>query len=261
MEKQKLRVLSGVLAASLAAAATGVNAEEGSSEWQYGFKIYGWLPDLSGELLFELPDTGDSAEVDAEKILDALKMTFMGSFEARKGKWAVATDLIYLDLGDDTTKSVSLPSGDSVELFDAEMGLKGLVWTLAGAYTVWQDQGSHLDLIAGARNLDMDIDLKLEGHGPLETRRKLSDEVRLWDGIVGVKGRFRLGEDWFIPYYGDVGTGDSELTWWVSGGIGYSFDWGDVLLEYRHMEYDQEDDKLLQNIAFSGGLIGVAFSF
>lgn len=261
MEKQKLWILTSVLATSLAVTAAGIKAEEGSSEWQYGFRIYGWLPDLSGELRFELPDDGDSASVDAEKILDALKMTFMGSFEARKGKWAGYTDLNYLDLGDDTTKSVTLPGGDSLELYDADMGLKGLIWTLGGAYTVWQDQGSHLDLVAGARNLDMDIDLKLKGHGPLEKKLKLSEDIRLWDGIVGVKGRVKLGEDWFIPYYGDVGTGDSELTWLVSGGIGYSFSWGDVILEYRHMEYEQEDDKLLQDIAFSGGLLGVGFRF
>ena len=44
-------------------------------------------------------------------------------------------------------------------------------------------------------------------------------------------------------------------------GIGYSFKWGGVLLAYRHLYYEQKDDKLLQDIAFSGPALGAAFRF
>jgi hypothetical protein len=97
--------------------------------------------------------------------------------------------------------------------------------------------------------------------GPLQHDRKLSASEDLWDGIIGVKGRLSLNESWFMPYYADVGTGDTDLTWLVSGGIGYAFNWGDVILEYRHLEYDQGDDELIQDLAFSGGMLGVAFHF
>ena len=47
-----------------------------------------------------LAPTAASASVDIGTILDKLKFTFMGSFEARNGRWGGFTDLIYIDLGE-----------------------------------------------------------------------------------------------------------------------------------------------------------------
>jgi hypothetical protein len=46
----------------------------------------------------------------------------------------------------------------------------------------------------------------------------------------------------------------------------YSWNWGDVglvyrHLVYRHLAYDMGDDKLLQNVEFSGPALGAAFHF
>jgi len=42
----------------------------------------------------------------------------------------------------------------------------------------------------------------------------------LWDGIVGVKGRCAFGDErkWFVPFYLDVGTGQTQLTWQGAAG-------------------------------------------
>jgi hypothetical protein len=42
-----------------------------------------------------------------------------------------------------------------------------------------------------------------------------------------------LNEHWYLPYYADIGTGDSDLTWQLFGGIGYMFNWGDIKLGYE----------------------------
>lgn len=44
-------------------------------------------------------------------------------------------------------------------------------------------------------------------------------------------------------------------------GVGYEFDWGDVELNYRCLEYDEGSDGLLQNIGFGGFMLGAAFQF
>jgi hypothetical protein len=51
--------------------------------------------------------------VDASSILDNLAFAFMINGEARKGRWLLATDLIYLDLssGDSAVRSVDLNPG------------------------------------------------------------------------------------------------------------------------------------------------------
>lgn len=198
-------------------------------------------------------------DVDAKTILDSLQMVFMGTFEARKGNWSGFTDVIYLDLEGDKTKSVTGPVGIISGEFDADLGLVSWLWTLAGAYSVWQEQKSHLDLFAGARLLSLDTDLKLTGTGPLQGNFNLSESENIWAGILGAKGRIALNDHWFLPYYIDVGTGDSVHTWQALGGVGYSFGWGDVVLDYRYLAYDQGSDKLPQDIAFGGGALGVVF--
>ena len=82
----------------------------------------------------------------------------------------------------------------------------------------------------------------------------------LWDGIVGLKGRVWLGRsNWSIPYYFDVGTGSSELTWQGLLGVAYSWEVIGVTLAYRHLYYDQKNDKLIQDMRFSGPALGVTF--
>ena len=47
------------------------------------------------------------------------------------------------------------------------------------------------------------------GHGDV----KISDSGDVWDGIVGLRGNVKLDKYWYLPYYFDVGTGASDLTW------------------------------------------------
>ena len=90
----------------------------------------------------------------------------------------------------------------------------------------------------------------------------ISQGVDLWAGIAGVRGQIRLGRSQCsLPYYFDIGAGSSEFTWQVMAGIAYGFSWGGVQLVYRHLYYDQKDDKLLQNMRFSGPALGVTFRF
>lgn len=169
--------------------------------------------------------------------------------------------MIYLDLSSSDSKSATLRNGSTRTLLDAKLDMRGWIWTLAGAYRAWSAGGTHVDLFGGARLLTLDLDLKLTGGGPRQRSRSPSRSVDLWDGIVGAKGRVALQNAWFVPYYLDVGTGDSDLTWQAAAGLGYAFDWGEITLMYRHLAYDQSAGKPLQNVAFSGGMLGVGFRF
>ena len=258
-------LLGGALLAAIAGGATaaGSTAPAASSAWQYGLMIYGWLPSLNGDLKFPLPrGLGDqSVSVSADQILDALQFTLMGSFEARKGDWSLFTDVIYLDLDGSDSKAATFSDGVTRTVLDGNLQLTGWVWTLGGGYTAWRNEGSYLDVLAGARLLALDADLKLTGPGRFQLGRKTDDSVDLWDGIVGVTGRAKLDGNWFVPYYADVGAGSSQVTWQAAAGVGYAFKWGDVMLLYRHLQYDQDGDEMLQNVSFGGGMLGVNFRF
>ena len=78
-----------------------------------------------------------------------------------------------------------------------------------------------------------------------------------------MRGRASFGKDdrWFIPYYVDVGTGDSDLTWQGIIGGGYAFDWGDVQAVWRYLDYDLPSKQEIQSANFNGAAIGVTFHF
>ena len=90
----------------------------------------------------------------------------------------------------------------------------------------------------------------------------ISEREDLWDGIIGVKGRVWLGKsNWSIPYYLDIGTGSSSLTWQGMLGIAYSYKWFGATVVYRHLYYDMKGDNLIQDMRFSGPALGVNFRF
>lgn len=78
-----------------------------------------------------------------------------------------------------------------------------------------------------------------------------------------MRGRARFGSDlrWFVPYYADIGTGNSDLTWQAIIGLGYSFGWGDVVAVWRYLDYDFESGKPMQSLTFNGVAVGVSFRF
>ena len=62
-----------------------------------------------------------------------------------------------------------------------------------------------------------------------------------------------------MPYYLDVGTGESDLTWQAFGALGYSFKWGDIVAGWRYLDYDFKSSSKVEKVNFNGPLVGVAF--
>jgi hypothetical protein len=233
--------------------------------------VYGYLPDIGGTTRFPVSGSGSGVTVDAEKIIDSLKFTFMGQLEGRRGSWGLFTDIIYMDVGGAKSQSrdlviggVPLPAGTDANV---NYDLKGLVWTVAGTYRLSHDASAPVDLVFGTRLLDIDQTLRYELSGNIGSLpipgRTAQSEVGLtnWDAIVGVKGRFAFGDGgkWFAPYYFDVGTGGSDLTWQAIAGIGYSFKWGDVVAAWRYVDYEMKSDKKIETLTFNGPAIAAVF--
>jgi hypothetical protein len=63
-----------------------------------------------------------------------------------------------------------------------------------------------------------------------------------------------------MPYYYDIGAGDSDMTWQASAGIGSHFDKWDLVLTYRYLDFDL-DGAALDDLNVRGPLIGVRYHF
>jgi len=263
------RIAAAALTATavLMPAAAGAQSSDG---WQFGASIYGWFPTLKGTTTFPPPPGGGSdITVDAADIINNLKFVMMGSFEARKGRWGGFTDLIYMDLGNTKSQTrnfqlghVQVPADVSGQL---TLDMKSTVWTLAGEYRAVEDSALWLDTFLGARLIDVDQTLTyaLSGNlGPIALPDRSGNRnasLTNWDGIVGVKGRYLFGDQrrWFVPFYGDVGTGDSSSTYQVMTGVGYAFEWGEIVGQWRYLKYDFGG--AIDSLSFNGPAI--AFNF
>lgn len=251
-----------LLAAGLAVLSHPLSAAGSGGAGDNSFTLYGWLPSVDGELKYDLGGD-DSASVDAGDILDALNMTFMGTLETRRGRWSLLADLIYLDLGSDRNSSVSFAGGSSIDT-EVDLALDGWQVGLYGGYSLYDTGKASLDILAGLRYLSIDTEAELDIDGPLDLNlpsAELSASTDVWDGVVGVRGRASINENWFVPYHADVGAGESDLTWQAMAGVGYAAGWGDVVLVYRHLAWDEGDDGLLQELSFSGPALAFKFRF
>ncbi len=236
---------------------------EESSGWQQRILVYGWLPTtMDGTLNYDIGGN-EFVSVDTSDLIDSLEMVFMAAYEARKDKWSFKADMIYLDLANSLENAVTGPLGREI---GAAADLSMTAWLLGfyGGYNMVESSNSIFDLIVGARYLSMDVDTVIEFNGPLPGNLPLANldqSAELWDAVVGFKGSYSINENWFLPYHFDIGGGDSDLTWQALAAVGYRYGWGDLLLAYRHLSYDQGDTGLIQDLTLSGPAIAVNFNF
>ena len=80
----------------------------------------------------------------------------------------------------------------------------------------------------------------------------------MWDGIVGVKGRYAVGSNgrWSLPFYFDAGTGQSKLTWQAAAGVSYAYPWGELTAMWRYLSYDMKSGAPIDNLHFNGPMVG-----
>jgi hypothetical protein len=253
---------------------TGALAQQPASEtdsWQFGVTIYGWFPDISGETSFTQPGGTNDFKIDIGDILDNLEFTLMGTFDARKGRWGILTDLIYMDVGDSQTGTREVTIG-GIELpvnasANVDLDLKSWIWTLTGYYRTLDQPGMTLDVVAGARHLDIEqrVNWVVTGNVgsiPVPDRTGAAEvSLTIWDALIGIRGRFAFGaqNSWFVPYYLDIGTGDSDFTWQGIAGLGYAYRWCEVVAIWRYLYYDLPSGKAIDDMNFSGPAIGVTF--
>jgi hypothetical protein len=282
-----LSAISGRLGIALAVAALAGTPTTGQTQtappardWTFSVTPYIWLPSLEGTLRYSFPPGSGSPSVSVKESspFDALDGMFMIAGEARHGQWSLFGDYIYMKFAssDSTVRAVDFNTGaPAVNPFSTTLNrgtateLKGHLLTLAAGYNLGAAEWP-LDVIGGLRYLTIDttsdwqLSAAIAGPGAGQSfaaAGSASSNQDSWDAIVGVRGRARIADRWFVPYYLDMGAGASKWTWQALAGIGYAFGWGDVTLAYRHLFYDQDNDRLLQDFKFSGAMLGASFRF
>jgi hypothetical protein len=245
-------------------------ADEAAGDWQFRILGYGFFPDIQGTARFS---AGNSAEIDvsAQDLIENTHFAAMAAFEAQKDRIGGFVDFIYMDVGDSIDDAPAIGAG-SLQLppgitTDAKLDVEATVFTTGLSYRPIANPNATLDFFAGARLLDASTTLDWSFSapfgpfvGPAQAGR-VSVSGDAWDGIAGAKGQLNFGTDrrWFLPFYADVGSGDSDITWQAATGLGYRFGQFEVFGTWRFLRYEFDSASRLGDLDLNGPAFGMSY--
>jgi len=235
----------------IATVCVGSAAAAADEGWQFKLAVYGWLPNIDVEL-----PSGQKSEITRDDIVKNLDMAAMARVRAQKDRWSLTTDFIYFDLSH-KDRSPVLPGLDLRRL-----NLEASLVKPSIGYRVYTSGDNSVELYAGARYFWVQPGLKFQqvAPNPPGSFQESASDSR-WDGLVGVRGQQALARQWYIQYYADVGTGDSDSVVDMLAGIGYRFQRFDLVAAWRYMDYDFGNDWVLKTMAINGPLVGAQWAF
>ena len=174
-------------------------------------------------------------------------------FEGQRDAFGFMLDVTNLQLSDRIRQGpLEIDTDSSTTLIEAAVILGGL------------ENGTGAQILLGARSVRLDIELEIEGLGPIGVVRERSADTTLIDAMVGARYWRAFAEHWNFVVRGDIATGDTDFTWNASAIVGRNFGKrGTLLAGYRYMvvEFDDEKDLINPELTLDGPLIGLMFRF
>ena len=228
--------------------------EPDTTNWSFAFTPYLWAASTHAKI--KTPQ-GETIRVrqSFRDLLSDLKFAAMGTFEARRHRFVVVSDLIYLHLG----------AGASGQLgpipLKSDVDLKLLSSTNMVGYRVVDKGPMFLDLLAGVRFTRQQLDIGLT-IANLEFGR---DFNKTSVGPV-FASRFRapLSGRWGAALYGDIGGFgvSSNFSWQLMGTVQYdlSSHWR-LAAGWRHFSVHDERRGFDVHLGFDGPVVGVTYRF
>ena len=230
-------------------------ASTAAGPWFVRITPYAWLPSVSGSTRGTRRVPSLSIDKDFSDILSDLDFAGMIVGTVRYERVGLLVDLDYVSLGLDGNLSGPFRTKYHTDL-------EALVATVGATARVVDEPKLGVDLLVGARILGLWVDSDFKGQGPAGLSRGFSDSATIVDGLVGVRAGVELGDGFSLVGYGDVGAGNSDLTWQVLGAAEYSFSNSiSGAIGYRYLGYDFSGHAPLDDLALYGPILGVTIRF
>ena len=224
-----------------------------ADDWEFRLAVYGPMVGLDGTAMVGgvvLP-----VDIGFGDILDNLDGGVVIAGEARKGKWSVTGDYIWLKLSTSTRPTPNSYVGVTVQ---------ETLGNLALGYELYEDRCWTIDLLAGAAYMSVDIDADVT-LGPPVSRTAFSSVSESWvDPFVGVRFRYRAGDHW--RFFGRVDYGGwgvaSDTYFQANVGAGYQINKSvGLFAAYRYHSVDYAKGQFGYDVDTKGPEVGVVFSF
>jgi hypothetical protein len=230
---------------------------ENAKKWNVLTEIYLLFPYMDGETgvgnRIALP-----VDASAGDIFNKLKFGGMLYVEVHNNKWAITSDILYMNLNQEVTESTLLHSGS--------VTAKEFVWEPAGLYRI----ASFLEIGAGGRldNIQTGMDVRYNVL-PAGTEEYTGSHSKTWfDPILIARLTADIKDKWLFQFRGDIGGFGigSDLTWQLQAYAGYRFS---KLIQltagYRilSIDYDKgvDTERFIYNVDTFGPVIRLGFNF
>jgi len=187
---------------------------DSSKKWSFLAEPYLMFPYMDGET-----GIGNNLvlPVDANPgdIFSKLKMAAMLYLEAKTDKWAITSDLVYMNLTQDVTPGIILNSGT--------ITAKQLAWETAGLYRVL----SFLEVGVGSRlnSVQTSADVWINAIHADSTQATGRHTKTWFDPIIITRLSTDINDKWLFQFRGDLGGFGvgSDFTWQLQAYAGYRF--------------------------------------
>ena len=147
---------------------TGANAQQGNG-WQFEATPYLWMAGMQGDVGIG-KITAEGVETSFGDIVKSLRAGFIGAFEARKDRFGVLFDAIYMQLSQSTPAPA--PFLGDVQARPTQQG-----YSLVALWRI--DDAHRVDLVGGVRVNDIKLDLDLSASALAPQGRSLSQRAEL----------------------------------------------------------------------------------
>jgi len=222
-------------------------------KWHFVLSPYLWIAGINGQAgVNDLVVDVDSGLTDDNVHLNA---GFMSTFEARKNRLVLLTDLQYSNLGTERPTPRGLFSDATAEfktfILDPEVGYR---------VAANQEKGRSLDVLGGVRIWHLRANLELD---PGRLSARSGSRSKNWvDAVGGVRGRYAVTKRIVLIGKADLGGGGSQFTYQLFGGAGFTVSKSVSLIgAYRLLHVDYDKDNFLFDMGLSGPVLGASFRF
>lgn len=240
-------LIGSLLLGTTTAHAQGAN--DGAGGWAYELKLYLWGTEVGTTV------RGEDVTIGFDELIENLNGAIMGGLRAYRDEWMLYGELSHADVGQsgDTSFTISPGPGPGVDIDAvAEADVQTTIASFGAGYRLIDDPNYAMYATFGVRYLKLAVQADVDiGNRSFE----IEEDNNVWDATVGLAGEATLNETWFVPWILDIGAGESDFTWQAGVGLGYRFDRSDIVLGYRHMEWDLPDNDAVSRYYQSGPLL------
>jgi hypothetical protein len=228
-------------------------------QWHFNLVPYVWMSGVEGDVsVANLPPV--SVDASFSDIIENFDVGFQGRFEARKDRFGLAADFVWINLG--------VPAVET-QLADVTVDFRQVVAEATLFYRVASggraDNPAHLDVLAGVRYTTSRTRLNADSAGGVQADSDFQD-LDWVDALAGFKFRAPLGSKLSILGRTDIAGFGSKLTWNLEADLAFlaSEHWT-VGAGWRHMDIDFDDGEGVERrqleLAYSGPRVWFAYSW